>query len=75
MNQSFFIRLLATLMLSSQIGIHAQDLTQTIRGSVFDLETITPLQAATVAMYTDSILVTAVTSDLEGYFRFEFIQI
>ena len=37
MYQSLFMRLLAMLMLFSQTGIYGQDITQTIRGSVIDL--------------------------------------
>ncbi len=75
MYQSLFIRLLAMLMLSSQIGIQAQNITQTIRGSVVDLETNTPLQAATVAVYIDSAIVAATISDADGHFRIENIPV
>ena len=75
MYQSIIIRLLATLMLFSQVEIHGQEITQTIRGSVHDLDTNTPLQAAAVAIYTDSILITSTISDLEGYFRIESIPV
>jgi hypothetical protein len=63
------------LMLFSQIEIHGQDITQTIRGSVLDMETNTPLQAAAVAIYTDSILITSTISDLGGHFRIESIPV
>ena len=75
MYQSLFVRLLAMLMLSTQMGIQAQDITQTIRGSVIDLETNSPLLAATLAVYHDSVLVTASTSDSDGYFRIENIPV
>ena len=75
MYQSIIIRLLAMLMLFSQIEIHGQDITQTIRGSVIDMETNTPLQAAAVAIYTDSILITSTISDLDGSFRIEDVPV
>ena len=75
MYQSLFVRLLAMLMLSTQMGIQAQDISQTIRGSVIDLETNSPLLAATLAVYHDSVLVTASTSDSDGYFRIENIPV
>ncbi|MEN8229476.1 MAG: carboxypeptidase regulatory-like domain-containing protein [Bacteroidota bacterium] len=75
MYQSLFIRLLAMLMLSTQISIQAQEISQTVRGSVVDLETNTPLLAATIAIYKDSILVVASTSDSNGDFRIENIPV
>jgi len=62
-------------MLSTQISMHAQEITQTVRGSVSDLETNYPLMAATVAIYKDLVLEDATSTDLEGYFRIESIPV
>ena len=75
MYQSLLMRLLAMLMLSIQIGIQAQDITQTVRGSVVDFETNYPLLAATVAIYRDSVLVAATITDINGTFRMEGIPV
>lgn len=52
-----------------QLSAPAQEITQTIRGSVVDVETQVPLFAATVAVYADSLLLGATISDSAGYFR------
>jgi hypothetical protein len=55
--------------------VSAQEITQTIRGSIVDLETHIPLYAATVAVYEDSVLVGAIISDNNGYFRIDGIPV
>jgi hypothetical protein len=63
------------LMLSSLISIQAQEITQTIRGTVSDRVTHLPLQAATVAVYQGSALFAASISGPEGYFRIESVPV
>ncbi|MEN8203516.1 MAG: TonB-dependent receptor [Bacteroidota bacterium] len=75
MCQSTFLRLLAMLMLSTQICLQAQEISQTVRGSVLDLETNYPLLAATLALYRDSVLEKATISDPDGNFRLESIPV
>jgi hypothetical protein len=53
----------------------AQNIGQTIRGTVFDTEIKTPLLAATIAVYDGSTLVEASISDTNGNFRFENIPV
>jgi len=56
-------------------GVSAQEITQTIRGSVVDLETHHPLYAATIAVYEDSVLHAAIISNQNGYFRIDGIPV
>jgi hypothetical protein len=53
----------------------AQDLVQTIRGSVSDHETSVPLFAANVAVYQDSVLCGVTITDQAGMFRLENIPL
>ncbi|MGL4598275.1 MAG: carboxypeptidase regulatory-like domain-containing protein [Bacteroidia bacterium] len=60
----FFILFLATHF------THAQG-TQTIRGTVIEAETSSPLGFVVVRIYRDSSLISGTTSDLNGNYRFE----
>jgi len=55
--------------------IIAQDITQTIRGSIIDKDTQSPLIGCNVAVYRDSVLVTGGTSDEEGLYRIEDVPV
>jgi len=61
---------LATLALFLSIGIQAQSLTQTVRGSVFDAESKFPLNGVAVQIGDASM-----QSDEEGLFTFTNIPI
>ena len=63
------------LLIFANISIHAQDITQTIRGTILDTDTKIPQVAATVAIYDGSTLITASTTDADGNFRFENIPV
>ncbi|MCK4991667.1 MAG: TonB-dependent receptor, partial [Bacteroidales bacterium] len=71
--KTIFLIILA-LLLSIENG-HAQDITQTIRGTILDSETKIPQVAATVAIYDGPSLVTASTTDADGMFRFDNIPV
>lgn len=49
--------------------IQAQSLTQTIRGTVLDKETQTPIEMATVLVFKDSSLVASAITDSKGQFN------
>lgn len=51
------------------MSVKAQEITQTLRGTVVDLETHVPLYAATAAVYADSLLFAATITDSMGMFR------
>ena len=55
--------------------VSGQEITQTIRGSIVDLETHIPLFASTVAVYEDSTMIDATISDNNGYFRIDGIPV
>jgi len=55
--------------------LHAQDITQTIRGSVKDKDSQMPLIGASVAVYKDSSLINGGAVDVDGYFRVENVPI
>ncbi|MCK4920431.1 MAG: carboxypeptidase-like regulatory domain-containing protein, partial [Bacteroidales bacterium] len=69
------VKLIYILIMIYQLPITGQEISQTIRGSVVDQETYVPLLAATVAVYSDSILFGAGISDSNGYFRIEKIPV
>ena len=48
--------------------IHAQNLTQTIRGSVVDKETQSPIEFASIYIFKDSTLIKSTTADGTGQF-------
>jgi hypothetical protein len=75
MNKSMSGFLAAVLVCIQALPANAQEMVQTIRGSVVDLETSVPLYAANVAVFRDSILCVATISDHEGNFRIENIQL
>ena len=52
-----------------------QNISQTIRGSIIDTETKTPLLAATVAVYDESAPVAATITDQEGLYRIENVPV
>lgn len=66
-NISFIISGLICFQLSG----FAQGVTQTVRGSVIDMETKAPLLAATIAIYDESSLVAASVTDENGIYRIE----
>lgn len=67
--------LIILFMFISVEYVKAQDITQTIRGTVIDTDTKIPQVAATVAIYDGSTLVTASTTDADGNFRLENIPL
>ena len=69
MKHFIIIKLMSILLIFCQVSGKAQDIAQNIRGSVVDRLTHNPLQAATVAVYSDSVLVGATISDTSGDFR------
>ncbi|MBE9517054.1 MAG: TonB-dependent receptor, partial [Bacteroidetes bacterium] len=71
--KTIFLIILA-LLLSIENG-HAQDITQTVRGTILDSETKIPQVAATVAIYDGPALVSASTTDADGMFRFDNIPV
>lgn len=58
-----------------QLTGFTQDITQTIRGSVRDVETKNPLLAATVAIYHVSSLVAASVTDANGVYRIDDVPV
>lgn len=62
--------LLFLLVISSAGLIQAQDLTQTIRGTVFDADSKSPLEGATVMLIADKPLTGSYTDD-QGKFRLD----
>ena len=58
-----------------QLSAFSQDITQTIRGSIKDMETRTPLLAATIAIYSESTLVAATVTDENGAYRLESVPV
>jgi hypothetical protein len=75
MNYSKHISLIVLGLVISLFDLFAQEVTQTIRGSVADSETKSPLFAATIAIYRDSSLVGATISDEKGVFRIENVPV
>lgn len=68
----FVVLLLLTMGL---VAGQAQEITQTIRGTIFDTDMKTPLLAATIALYDGESLVKASISDANGNFRLEDIPV
>lgn len=65
-----FILLLVIIILLFGAAIFAQDLSQTVKGRVIDIDTEIPLPGATVIILdTDPLIGT--TTDLDGFFRLE----
>ncbi len=75
MFRSKFTALIILGLVCAQLGVLSQNITQTIRGSVTDSETRTPLLAATIAVYHESELVTASISDAAGLYRLDHIPV
>jgi hypothetical protein len=69
------ILLIFLALVLCQLKGYAQDITQTIRGSVTDSETESPLLAATVAVYSVSTLVDASITDEAGVYRIENVPV
>jgi hypothetical protein len=63
------------LFLPAFISLHAQDLTQNIRGSIVDKESKTPLVGATVLLLSDTSKITAAAADINGNFRLEGVKV
>jgi len=53
----------------------AQDITQNIRGSIKDKESLAPLIGSTVSVYKDSLLITGTSADINGLFKIPNIPI
>lgn len=68
-------KIICSILISCSISAFTQDIRQTIRGSVTDLESRAPLCYATVAVYTDSVLAGAAISDSSGNFRIEHLPV
>ena len=75
MLKALFTSVITLLLAGALVSVRAQDITQTIRGTVVDSDTKIPQFAATVAIYDDSILVKATITDEDGNFRFERIPV
>ena len=75
MCQLKFTALIFLGLVCFQVGVLSQHITQTIRGSIVDMETKTPLLAATIAIYHESELVEATISDQDGLFRLENVPV
>jgi len=74
----YYLKTISLIFLGLVIGQlngSAQDITQTIRGSVTDSETKSPLFAATIALYNESTLVVASISDENGVYRVEKVPV
>lgn len=56
-------------------GAQSQELTQTIRGTVLDMDSRMPLIGATVAIYKDSTLLAGSSADVNGAYRIESVPI
>ena len=69
------ISLIILGLVLGQLTGFSQDITQTIRGSVRDMETKAPLLAATIAIYNESNLVAASVADTNGNFRLENVSL
>jgi len=67
--------LLLAFSLLIGLGLHAQSLTQTIRGKVVDEESKFPLEGVTVFLLSDSSGTTGTLTDLDGSFRLEKIPV
>ncbi|MFH1320383.1 MAG: TonB-dependent receptor [Bacteroidota bacterium] len=66
---------LLTFLVIFNLQSYAQDITQTIRGSVKDKVSQITLPGATVAVYIDSSLIKGAATDIGGYFRIEDIPL
>ncbi len=75
MKNSGHLRLILLLVLSCHYTAQAQDMRQTIRGTVRDNETRMPLMAATVAVYEDSMLIAGSITGQDGRYRIENIPV
>jgi len=69
------ISVIFTGLVMLQSLLFSQNITQTIRGSIIDMETKTPLLAATVAVYDESTPVAASITDEAGAFRIENVPV
>ena len=67
--------LLFVISLFIGINVFAQDITQTVRGRVADLETKSPLIGANIAVIEDSSVITGATTDENGYYRIENVPV
>lgn len=67
--------LFLTLLVVGFLNISAQDLTQTVRGSIKDKDSRISLIGATVAIYQDSTLLMGAATDVDGYFKIENVPI
>ena len=69
------ISVIFTGLVMLQSLLFSQNLSQTIRGSIIDMETKTPLLAATVAVYDESTPVAATITDEKGVYRIENVPV
>ena len=72
MRPHFVLSLLAVLIASTGL---AQEITQTIRGSIKDKDTQAPMIGANVALYRDSTLWGGNAADVHGNYRIENVPI
>ncbi len=63
------------LLLSIHCSLSAQSITQTIRGTVVDKESLKPLEGVTVAVRKDSSIINGTVTDASGDFRLEKIPV
>ena len=75
MSKSKQITSILLLLILAYMNGHAQNITQTIRGTIVDVETKIPQLAATVAIYDGPTLITASITDMDGKFRFDNIPV
>jgi len=72
MKRAALLIIVVILVVSSA---QSQELTQTIRGTVLDIDSRMPLIGATVAIYKDSSLLTGSSADINGAYRIESVPI
>ncbi|HLP52297.1 MAG TPA: TonB-dependent receptor [Chitinophagales bacterium] len=63
------LSLLSTLLFTIHHLLFSQSITQTIRGTVVDKETLRPLEGVTVAVKKDSTILGGTATDMQGEFR------
>jgi hypothetical protein len=69
------IKFILSVTIACQFAAFTQDIKQTIRGTVTDNATKTPLIAATIAIYHDSTLIDGAITDIDGHYRINNIPV
>lgn len=67
--------IISTLLFVSPLFGAAQNITQTIRGKIVDIESKYPLIGAHVVLISDTTKFVGTTADLDGYFRIEEVSL